>query len=632
MKKAFCLTAILFAGASAAIFSQTFVSVPLDSAVYQILDLAEERGLCSPLPNSKPYTRARVLVALNEILAADAGGRGALNDHERLIIEAEQEKYAEHESGFDINRGAYYAKTNILNTDYKFTATIGVDLETSFSQSVNVIDPEYNWGFDLWAHAYFSGDVGNHFSYDAHGFGGLLQSPRRQIGEYHTYYPGYEPTEDNNPDNSSYVDRIVPTYSQPLAYFPYSYKKRWDGSVFYLTQLDASGFQTWPKELSGAYALRSELTASYLENKLILRLGRFSREWGAMAPGSSLILNSNARPFLGLEAQFQPTKWFNISTMISELEYYNDEGGGIKKSAATFQNMHSITMLEFNYKNILHIDFGDAVVWPKRLEMGYIDPFTNNFFYQNNIGDFDNLMIFFNIKGKIKNIMSLWFSFYDDEAELQEGMHLLDRSMIAVQGGATINIPALPFSFIRLSYTKIEPYTYTHNRIYVPWYNESNGPMETGYVNNGVGIGYYLPPNSDEFLVRFETMFARVSKAHVQYQLIRHGADYGESAVDGSSYLSELDPYGRDDKAILRKFFLHDGAYQWLHIIKTGAEHRLKNLPLSIYGEAGIVFSYFTNIAGEPNQGEPSSYEIIDTAQYPHATNVVVGFGIKVFP
>ena len=50
------------------LYSQTNVSVPLDNDVYYILDLAEARGLCAPLPAVKPYTRAKVLETINEIL------------------------------------------------------------------------------------------------------------------------------------------------------------------------------------------------------------------------------------------------------------------------------------------------------------------------------------------------------------------------------------------------------------------------------------------------------------------------------------------------------------------------------------------------------------------------------------
>jgi hypothetical protein len=204
--------------------------------------------------------------------------------------------------------------------------------------------------------------------------------------------------------------------------------------------------------------------------------------------------------------------------------------------------------------------------------------------------------------------------------------------MYAFQTGAQAYIPGLPFSSLSLRYTKIEPYCYTHTREIVPWYGVT--PMETAYTNNGESLGYYLPPNSDELLLRFEAMPLPRTRAHLQYQMIRHGADYGSAAVDGSSFLSELDPKGRSEKAVLRKYFLRDGAYQWMHIIRIGASHSFAGvrIPLQVFAEAGVVFSYFTNIEGKANLGSPSAYSIIDTTEYPQSNYPVATIGVRLFP
>jgi len=119
---------------------------------------------------------------------------------------------------------------------------------------------------------------------------------------------------------------------------------------------------------------------------------------------------------------------------------------------------------------------------------------------------------------------------------------------------------------------------------------------------------------------------------HLQYQMIRHGADYGSGEVDGSSLLSELDPDGRGSNLILRRFFLHDGAYQWMHIIKAGLEWNLPKLPVALYGEAGVVISYFTNIEEEANvTGSAHPYFVIDTPEYPKSTGFIIKIGVKVF-
>jgi hypothetical protein len=210
---------------------------------------------------------------------------------------------------------------------------------------------------------------------------------------------------------------------------------------------------------------------------------------------------------------------------------------------------------------------------------------------------------------------------YLDEVEVASVTKLLelDRHMFAFQGGLKAVLPWLPFGSVRLSYTKIEPYTYTHTRGYAPWLakdSSSPNPFETSYTNNGVGIGYYLPPNSDEILLRVETMPVPRTGIHVQYQMIRHGADHGDDSVDGSSYQSELDP----DRSSITKQFLADGAYQWIHIAKAGAHHTFANVPFELFGEAGIVYSSYTG------------FRAVNAADYPDSFGIIVTVGFRLFP
>jgi hypothetical protein len=294
--------------------------------------------------------------------------------------------------------------------------------------------------------------------------------------------------------------------------------------------------------------------------------------------------------------------------------------------------MFSAGMVQFRYKNYIYVDIGESVIWPKRLEIGYTIPVINKFLYQNNIGDFDNLTMNMNIKAQYPGLGGVWASFFLDEANFFTDIFVLDRSMWALQGGFFIT-PGFPagfpaFSRITVSYTVINPYCYTHNRNMNPWYDK---PMETAYVNNGVSLGYYLPPNSDELLVRFTTMPAPAAAVHLQYQLIRHGADFGSGAVDGSNLLSELATDGRNTNPVLKRFFLHDGAYQWLNIIKAGAEWNIPGTPFTVYCEGGVVFSWFTNIEGAANSGKPEPYAVIDTPEYPRSTGAIFTLGFKIF-
>jgi hypothetical protein len=607
--------------------AQSHVSIPVDDPVYYVLEMAELRGLCEPLPVVKPYSRSVVIQAVNEILAHEASS--GLKAGERQILEDIKERLGKTpKTGFNWLRGVYHLEPKNKKGENFFSGDIGVNFKTLIAGNVMIEANDNDVGTDTWGTAYTNGDIGSQFSFDFSFSVGFIRAPVTNNGEdtddlYNTYYKGYINTE------APYINQMIETGGQPTVFFPYTFRKNWDAFVFGSGETVVGTREKWPSGRGFGYSVQSELGGEIFDNAFTIRAGRMRREWAAMAEGSSLVFNSYAQPFLGIEATFRPVYWLSLSTLTGVLEYYNSAGLG---SAWNSQNAFSIGQLELNTGNYFHFDIGTSVVWPKRFDLGYIYPLANNFFYQNNIGDFDNLAAYFNIKGQYPGLGYIWFSFFADEIDVSGLSKLitLDRQMFALQGGVRFAVPWLAFSSIRISYTKIEPYTYTHHRIFVPWYDSgdinnsdkikaASKARETSYTNNGVGLGYYLPPNSDEILVRFETRPTVRTRAHFQYQMIRHGADHGLDQVDGSSYLSELDPAGRDTKPQLKKDFLHDGAYQWMHVGKVGLEHTLDGLPITAFFETGFVYSYYTNYA--------SANEL----QYPTATSIILTMGFQVF-
>jgi hypothetical protein len=610
-------------------FAQTHTSVPLGDPVYYVLEQAQMRGLCGNLPEAKPYSRRAVLNYIEEILTHAR----SLSETERLILENFRREFSPREPGLNLKQLSYYFEYS--EGDFLFTSNLGFSLDLLFSGGFypaggkGIEDNEFIWSTDNWAAFTAEGDIGNYISYGFSIFGGVLRIPRQKLGEYNTYYEGFN--EIHNKPDSQYTNDLIPTYSEPLSFFPYSYKKNWDSYVFPYNDISSSGMEQWPQGLSVGWGMVGEISGAIFGDRLSYRFGRIDREWGT-SNGNSLILNQAARPFLAFEATFKPVDWFTFSTLTGILEYSFRERLG--DSAGTNQNAFSIYMVELNYKNYFHLDFGTSALWPKRFELGYIFPLFDNLLYQSNIGDFDNIGLFFNIKGQYPGIGKIWFSFFLDEISVNylDKMFELDRQMFAFQFGTSVAIPWLSFTSVKLSYTKNEPYNYTHTREFVPWYGDIY--MKANYINNGASLGHYLPPNADEILFRFETMPAVRSRIHLQYQMIRHGADYGSSAVDGSSIWSELDPDGRSTDPLLKKFFLHDGAYQWMHIAKLGGEYTfsIAGVPVTLFAEAGVVFSYFTNIEGPANiTGTSHDYSIINTPEYPHSTAIIATLGFRLF-
>ena len=256
------------------------------------------------------------------------------------------------------------------------------------------------------------------------------------------------------------------------------------------------------------------------------------------------------------------------------------------------------------------------------------------------IGDCDNLQLFGDIKYTISGVGSVWASVYVDEINgLNNNPFNSPRAMLAYQAGVKALVPNLPFGTLSFRYTKIEPYCYTHQALpHTPWYNHY---ICENYSNNGESLGYYLPPNSDEFLLSFKIHPGIASNLGVSYQLIRHGADYGSQQVPGSNIYSELTPYNRNE---LNKYFLHDGAYNWIHILSTGGKLSLNTkIPVAFYGNLGLMFSYFTVIDPEKYYRDDygkngncrdvdfkTPFDIAGTDEYPNLFGAVLTLGVNI--
>ncbi|MDR2398009.1 MAG: hypothetical protein LBD74_04520, partial [Spirochaetaceae bacterium] len=340
---------LLLLGSS--LYAQTHASLPLDHPVYYLLEQAQARGLCSALPWVKPYSRAVVLHALGEILDQEA-----LPLAERRILEQVKADLEPQAPGLDLRRGSY-AFTLPVKGGLRFSGNVGLGLRLGFSAGAYPASGDPALAMDSWVSGYTSGDVGERLSYNFTLSGGLLQSPRSELGTGYPYYTGF--TADEVHRNEAF-----PVYSLPEAYFPYTYQKGWDGFLFNPGEITAGGMKNWPQELSLGVSLQSELAGELLGSNLRYRFGRLRREWAGLMPGSSLVLNAQARPFIALEGTFQPVSWFAFSALTGVLEYYNAQG--ISESAMTSQNAFSIEQVELGYKNYLRFSVGSTAVWLKR--------------------------------------------------------------------------------------------------------------------------------------------------------------------------------------------------------------------------------------------------------------------------
>lgn len=635
MKKNFLMFILLFV--STFVFSQENITVDITDDVYTILNIAEVQGLCSKLSNPKPYTQKYIVQKLNEIKNNLDESDSKFKKTELKVIDSYLKKYDKRKKGIDWLKLSFSIDNNNEKTPISFNVYDSVYSVFSTGRYTN---KNYNSsGFEFVNNFNFNGDISKYFSYRVTAFLDLTKMPLQEMGTYDIGKWWYESDKDN-PNLKRYIIK-----RQNNSFLPFSYKKIWDGSIYFFSDISASGLEGWPEVNSFGFGMLTDLRFSFLNDKVNFGIARINREWGAMDNGSSLVLNAMARPFAGIDYTIKLFDFLSFSGLTGFLEFpnrsdinkdawyaYEKSGDSYerlkkgKEDSFFFQNLFALAMVDVDFK-YLHLDFGSTCVFPKRFEFGYMIPTIDRVVYQNNVGDYDNLSLFGNFKIKVPKIGSIWGSLYLDEINaLFTNFIYKTRAMFAFQAGAKVNFPLLPFTTVAFRYTKIEPYCYTHHGInYVPYYDHY---ISESYTNNGENLGYYLPPNSDEFLFKIESRSIQNATIGLQYQLIRHGVDWGSQSVKGSNIYSELPPLERSD---MRKYFLRDGVYEWMNIISIGGSYDFNHLkvPVKLFGSIGYIYQWYTGIDG--NAGKDTSYHYINTNEYYDKNGFVFTIGLELF-
>lgn len=647
MKKILIIFVSVFLGSL--IFAQSKNTVDLQDEIYNVLSACETKALCNSLSDERPYTKEYILKVLNEI-AENLKENNSYSSKVELETIEEYIKAYEIKSGFSLKDFRYHSESEKdgLYTSFNFDIS-----SNTFVSSGIYEDSETNsTGYESINTISLFGDLGKNTSYRFDGSAILVSMPLTQMGNGDYYIGNWWSSTDFQESKTSVEGTDIsksPRYIKSFKNYamnPYKFYKYWDGSTYAFENISATGLNGWPVGGSLGMSAIAELHSSFYNNRIELGIGRYYREWLAMDNGSSLVLNSSARPFFGIDASFKISDWFSLATLTGFLEFPNQahinsnawylmDSDGAKVTKASpgitdsyfFQDMISLTVLNFDFK-YFHGDFGSSVIYPKRFDLAYAFPLLENVMQQNNMGDFDNLCMFADFKGILPGIGSAWFSvFIDEYSNFTDKFWEKSRFMYAFQLGSKVNLPFLPFGKLSFRYTKIEPYCYTHTAVkYQPYYDYY---VASSYTNNGSSLGYYLDPNSDEIYLRIDAIPMKNLNCGLQYQLIRHGATWGSGQVEGSSLYSELEPRSaaRDNHS---KYFLHDGVYEWTNLVSFDAQYNFRNLlfPFTIYGSFSYIYDWFT-ASGSKNS--PKDFYFIDTNEYPDTNGVILSLGIKIF-
>jgi len=382
--------------------------------------------------------------------------------------------------------------------------------------------------------------------------------------------------------------------------FPYTMSKMWDGGV--LSLRNPKDHYAWPDDPSLAIGLQGELSGVLIDQLIQFRFGRLRRDWGSGTSGSSLFMNAQTSPFLAIEGVYSPLSWLDITFLTGVTEYYQNQNQSTEDDSF-FNNLLSAVQFEINPLRYIYFNIGGSAVW----------------LYQVNLAAFGNMEL------RIPGILKVWGSLFVDRLDSSPGnFPVTNGNSYAYQAGIKTVVNWLTFGAFTFRYTKIAPYCYTAA---YDGYGGRRPSSMSAFVSGGESLGYYMPPNSDEFLFRLEAMILSDLKTHVQFQILRHGADYGYGAVPGSSLTDRL----LDARS--QKSFLEDGVYRWNNVFKLGASYKFMVgiIPVSVYVETGYVSTSFT-INGDAGVGNAADYHSFSDSVYRAGKGVIFSLGFRLFP
>jgi len=524
------LFSILLGGAGlATVSAQGHLAVELGHPVYSVIETAELRGVITRLSSVKPYTSQQVA----ELLATMMGHMEAFSPAERALIRQYAEEF---KAGTGVEQSLWEDKNGKARAGIRVEATTKLDAGGLY----DLIDGSSSTALkDMW-----------HLN-----------------SRWVPYLEGDPlPWLSMKGEAGFTFDKI-----EEDLYLPYDYTKEWDAThIWFGTPRNSDGTLDYP---TVSYDIREDIAAETNNGSLMVRLSRFRRDWGIGA--GSFALSGTARPFVGCETVFRPSKYFAVSGLVGSLTNWEKESNEKstaqdslgKYTAISYQKMLGLQRMELFPFDWLTVSATSTMVGAKRFELGYFSPLLFSVMYQNQLADFDNLGVQVDGQILVPRIGKFYASFYADEMEITNLSELFTkaRNMFALQGGVKVPVPWLSFATFTAQYTKIEPFVYSH---YATWYPDYRMRVDTSYTQDGENLGYYLPPNSDEFLFKFEVTPAPDWRVSLKYRFVRHGdnpqADWDSSLAeiygDVNKYMdySQLDSYN--------KSFLHDGIYDYNHI------------------------------------------------------------------
>ena len=227
--------------------------------------------------------------------------------------------------------------------------------------------------------------------------------------------------------------------------------------------------------------------------------GRDQAQWGPGCQGS-LMLSAN-NPLFDM---------FKIRANYKRFHFTSIHG---RLNSSVGRKFYAAHRLEFQPFPWLQLAGSEAVVYGNRdAELQYINPIMPYHIAEHHLGDKDNNTLGFDATlFPLKGHKIYTEIFLDDFTSTENPFTYFGNKFAFMVGHFWVNPLGIPNLGLRLEYTRIEPFVYTHH------------DSINVYQNYNQIIGHWLGPNSDQFYFETEWLVNRDLNIKFLTERVRHG-------------------------------------------------------------------------------------------------------------
>jgi len=260
-------------------------------------------------------------------------------------------------------------------------------------------------------------------------------------------------------------------------------------------------------------------TVAYLKigfKHIQITFGKFSNFWGNGRTGS-LILSDYATSYDQLKLEFIYKK-FKFTSIYAHLINYEEHEQDILQKKK-YLAAHRLEFLPWKW---LSLGLSETVIFKGRsFEPAYLNPVMFFRSAEHYLGSPDNIMMGMDFKCTvIKNFKFHGMLLIDDITTTKLGTDWYGNKLGYSAGVFWINPFRIQNADIRLEYTRIRPFVYSHEN-------------SLSYKHYDSLIGHRIGPNSDDLYLELNYRFSKYAKLTFFSEFWRHGANFADKNVGG---------------------------------------------------------------------------------------------------